>query len=81
MTMATSIKLNPANARFVAAKVKSSTLRTADAFVNRVLREKAAQADNYARWFRKEITAGLAEAEARDFATDKQVTAVFRKWT
>ena len=78
--MATSIKLNPENARFVASRVKSSATRAADAFVNRIVREKAAQAANYERWFRKEVTAGLAEAKAGDFATDQEVKAVFRKW-
>lgn len=78
--MASTIHLDPAASRYVEQKVAAGEAASADAFVSNLVEEKRAQDLAYDRWFRGTVLAGIADADAGDFASDTEVNDTLRRW-
>ena len=79
-SMAKTVVLDNEASEFVDRKVAAGEAATADEFVSRLVSEKQAQELAYDRWFREEVMKGIADANAKDFATPEEVEATLYRW-
>ena len=78
--MAKTIVLDSEASKFVDRKVAAGEATSADEFVSQLISEKQAQELAYDRWFRDNVTQGIAEANAKDFAIPEEVEATLNRW-
>ena len=78
--MSSTIHLDPAASRYVEQKVAAGEAASADAFVSKLVEDKRAQDLAYDRWFRSKVMAGIADAEAGNFASETEVSETLNRW-